>query len=222
MQGLLSKKESQGLMEYIAKLSKQKALLPEGTVVGAIVMNCNPFTKGHLFLIEQALKQVGFLYIFVVEEDQSFFSFTERFELVKQGTAHLKNIRVLPSGKYIISNITFPGYFQKEQQRTTSLDCSQDLQIFCEKIAPSLHIIKRFVGTEPSCSVTGEYNKQMKKYLPAHGIEVVEIERLCVEMNGTQVPISASTVRTLIENKDEDKLIALLPKTTLDHILEHD
>ena len=40
---------------------------------GAVVMNCNPLTLGHRYLIEQALKQCDYLMIFVVQEDKSFF-----------------------------------------------------------------------------------------------------------------------------------------------------
>ena len=56
--------------------------------VGAIVMNCNPFTLGHLYLIEYAAKEVDQLFIFVVEEDASFFSFDDRIMLVREGTKH--------------------------------------------------------------------------------------------------------------------------------------
>ena len=63
-------------------------------------MNCNPFTLGHRYLIEQASEKVDHLYVFVVEEDKSFFPFSDRIGLVKKGTADLKNITVKPSGKY--------------------------------------------------------------------------------------------------------------------------
>ena len=78
-------------------------------------MNCNPFTLGHQYLIETAIKSCDYLYIFVVEEDKSIFSFKERFKLVQEGTSHLKNITVLPSGKFIISQNTFSAYLKKAQ-----------------------------------------------------------------------------------------------------------
>lgn len=53
--------------------------------VGSIVMNCNPFTLGHRYLIEYASKYVDYLYIFVVEEDKSFFPFSDRIDLIKKG-----------------------------------------------------------------------------------------------------------------------------------------
>lgn len=39
--------------------------------IGGIVMNCNPFTLGHRYLIEQSASKVDKLFIFVVEEDKS-------------------------------------------------------------------------------------------------------------------------------------------------------
>lgn len=86
------------------------------TIIGGIVLNANPFTLGHYYLIELALKMVDFLYVFVVEEDCSEFSFRIRYDLVVKGTQKLKNIKVLPSGKFIISNNTFPEYFDKKNE----------------------------------------------------------------------------------------------------------
>ena len=43
---------------------------------GAIVMNANPFTKGHRYLIEQAASQVDNLYVIVVKEDRSRFPYS--------------------------------------------------------------------------------------------------------------------------------------------------
>lgn len=44
---------------------------------------------GHRYLIEEAKKQVDFLYIFVVEEDKSCFRFCDRFKMVKDGVSDL-------------------------------------------------------------------------------------------------------------------------------------
>jgi [citrate (pro-3S)-lyase] ligase len=96
------------LSGYEKKLSEYKKLLTETrekTIgkIGAVVMNCNPFTLGHRYLIEYAASKVTHLYIFAVEEDKSIFPFKDRFDLIKAGTAGLKNSTVLPSGKFIIS-----------------------------------------------------------------------------------------------------------------------
>lgn len=184
---------------------------------GAIVMNCNPFTKGHRYLIEIALKQVDYLYIFVLEEDKSYFDFDTRYKLVKNGVADLENVTVLKSGKFIISSLTFPEYFNKDVDPNIVVDCTNDLQIFCEQIAPALKIKKRFVGTEPYCAITKQYNKQMSEILPDYGIEYIEIERI----KHDDMAISASRVRRLLNEKRYDELKDIVPSTTYDYLLKH-
>src|SRR6185369_1032961 len=57
-------------------LQKQAALLRQG-VNGAVVVNCNPFTYGHRYLIESAAREVDHLYVFVVKEERSIFPFAD-------------------------------------------------------------------------------------------------------------------------------------------------
>ena len=93
------------LQHYIKRYFGQNDVIMDKTV-GAIVMNCNPFTYGHRYLIEEACKIVDLLIIFVVEENQSLFSFAERFAMVCEGTSDLEKVMVVPSGEYILSNET--------------------------------------------------------------------------------------------------------------------
>jgi len=201
---------------YLSKLKRGKSKFSN---CGAIVMNCNPFTLGHLHLIEYSAKQVEFLYIFVVEEDKSQFSFNDRFSLVKKNTSHLRNIRVLPSGQFIISNTTFNEYFSKAEltEKEQKPDVSLDLTIFAAAIAPVLNIKTRFVGEEPLDPITKHYNEQMKIILPKYGCELVEIKR---KKNGGSV-ISASRVRKLLEQKKIKVLKKLVPKETFEYLTSH-
>lgn len=185
--------------------------------VGSIVMNCNPFTKGHRYLIEKALEECDYLYIFVVEEDLSEFSFAERFEMVKEGTKDLENVMVLPSGKFIISSLSFPEYFTKEQNATSSFDASKDLAFFSAKIAPALNIKKRFVGEEPLDVTTNEYNVQMKKILNQYGIDTIEVPRLT---NNDQV-INATQVRKWMKEGNYDAISEYVPDSTFEVIKKH-
>lgn len=178
--------------------------------IGSIVMNCNPFTFGHRFLIEEALTTVDFLIIFVVEEDESLFSFQERFAMVCQGTSDLKRIMVVPSGPYILSKNTFPEYFQKINDEDLKKNTEDDITLFAEKIAPKLGITYRFVGEEREDKVTNEYNEAMKRILPRYGIQVVEIPR---KANGQSV-ISASRVRHCLSLNQMEKLDELIPAST--------
>ncbi len=178
--------------------------------IGAIVMNCNPFTLGHRYLVEYAAAQVVKLYVFVVEEDKSEFPFADRFELVKLGVKDIANVEVIPSGKFIISQQTFSGYFNKAQLQDVAVDSSEDVEIFATEIAPTLGITIRFAGEEPTDNVTRQYNDTMKNILPRHGIEFREIPR---KTSGDEI-ISASTVRAALKIGDFDKIKQLVPETT--------
>jgi len=180
---------------------------------GSIVMNCNPFTLGHRYLIEEALKQVDYLIIFIVEEDKSFFDFKTRFELVKKGVSDLENVLVLPSGPYIISDVTFPTYFLKTLDNLAEYYTNIDILMF-EEIMKKLNIKKRFVGSEPTDKLTAYYNQQLTKNLK---------DRLIVfkrkEVNN-QV-ISASLVRKYLETKDFDKIRHLVNDFTFNYLKEN-
>lgn len=183
---------------------------------GAIVMNCNPYTKGHDALIQEARKQVDYLYIFVVEEDLSFFPFKDRFALVKSGTACYDNVIVLPSGSAMISRKTFPTYFIKETKQEEIIDASLDVKLFGKGIAPAFFIEKRFVGEEPFDNVTKQYNEEMKVRLPAYGLKLIEIPR---KAEGG-IEISASAVRKYLQAGDYEKLHKLVPETTWIYLRE--
>lgn len=182
---------------------------------GAIVMNCNPFTKGHRYLIEQALRQVDLLYLFVVEEDESAFKFEDRIEMVRRGTADLDNVRVLPSGKYIISKETFAQYFEKDNVDQIE-DIDYDVRIFGEVVARELGIDVRFVGNEPFDKVTRRYNETLKSILPQYDIEVIEIPRVTVGGSA----ISASAVRKALEAGDKDLVESMVPESTLGYLMK--
>lgn len=183
--------------------------------IGAIVMNCNPFTNGHLYLIEQSRKQVDFLYIFVVEENKSYFSFEDRYRLVKDNCSHMDNVMVLPSGRFIISTETFPDYFIKNELQEVQIDPSLDVELFGKEIAPVLNIKTRFLGTEPIDKVTAQYNDSLKQLLRNFNVEVVEIQRICVD----DTIVSASFVRKEIQNRNFEKLKEFVPSYTYQYIL---
>lgn len=177
---------------------------------GVIVVNANPFTNGHLYLIEQAVKNHEKLIVFVLEEDQSYFRFSERFLLVQRGTAHLSNVVVIPSTKYIISSLTFPTYFLKEDVDKVTEQAFVDAQIFATYVMPILNIATRYVGSETD-QVTAKYNLALKQVL---GSRLVQINRK--EIAGQ--PISASLVRTYYQAREFTKIAPLVPPTTLAYL----
>lgn len=199
------------LSQYISDV---KDLLPNKYQTGAMVVNCNPFTLGHRYLIETASKQVAHLFVFVVEEDKSFFPFNDRLELVKKGTADLDNVTVCPSGKFMISTLTFEAYSSKETLSNSVVDPSMDVKLFASKIAPALGISVRFVGEEPLCNVTNQYNQCMMQMFPKYGLELVVIPRK--DFGGQ--PISASRVRLLLKENKFDEIEKIVPQTTLEYL----
>lgn len=186
-----------------------------GKKCGAIVMNCNPFTLGHRALIEYATAYCQLLHIFVVEEDRSIFPFKDRIDLVARGTEDLPNVRVHPSGFYMISDATFPTYFLKKDEDATMIQCKLDVTIFARRIAPILNIKLRFAGEEPLDPVTRRYNTVMRKILPPNGIDFVEVPRL--ELN--QEVISASRVRKILQTEGvTDSVLELVPLCTQEYL----
>lgn len=184
--------------------------------IGGIVMHCNPMTLGHLFLIERALENVDFLYLFIVEEDRAEISFADRIWLVKETLKDDKRVKVVPSGRYMISYETLPLYFEKAKKQNESLDAAADLQIFCEKIAPELGITIRFVGEEPFDRITLQYNETMKKLLPLYGIRLMEIPRL--EKGGRA--ISASRVRRYLEEGCLEGVKECVPQCVYEYFIK--
>lgn len=182
--------------------------------ISSIVMNCNPFTKGHQFLISKSLECIDYLYIFIVEENMSTYSFTDRYAMAELGTSHFGDrVSVIPSGRFIISSFCFPDYFSKET-RVTPADSTIDVLLFGAIIAPHLTIKHRFVGEEPTCAVTNSYNNTLQYFLPVLGVELHVLPRIKHE----EQPISASTVRKLFAMEDFDGARSLLPETTFTYL----
>ena len=180
---------------------------------GVVVMNCNPFTLGHRYLIEQAAKQVERLYVMVVREDCSLFAYTERKAMVERGVADIENVNVIDGSDYAISRATFPTYFLKRLDDAADTQMLLDLDLFRRHIAPALGATVRFVGTEPTDQLTRRYNQLMHEALK----DVRETARL--EKDGYAV--SASRVRKAMEEGDMNTIRQLVPPTTLPYVIAH-
>src|ERR1039457_3408554 len=178
---LLASQGQAALLEYGKGLERWLSSNPaphKPGVQGALVMNCNPFTLGHLYLAETAARQVDQLHIFVVHENRSLFPFPIRFRMVQEGLRHLDNVTVLDTSHYAVSGATFPTHFLKQNSPVARIQMELDLILFASRIAPFFGITRRFVGTEPCCRMTGSYNEAMQLILPLYGIDVIEVERL--------------------------------------------
>lgn len=207
---LLMENQQNGIEAFLDNLP----VSPTDGVTGAVVMNCNPFTRGHRYLIEQAAKECDRLLIFVLSEDRSFFKTKDRMAMVKAGTADLSNVTVLPTGPYLISSATFPTYFLKEHADSLNAQCQLDVAVFGTHFVPKFGITRRFVGSEPFCPVTKQYNETLHQLLPEYGVSLCEIPRLETE----NTPVSATNVRKLIEENNTEGVRALVPDSTFQYL----
>lgn len=211
------------IFTYQEKIKKYKKIATTHDI-GTVVVNCNPFTNGHKFLIEKAAKENEWVYLFVVQENLSVFPFDTRWKLIEKGISHLKNVVMIPGGDYIVSGKTFPQYFLKgiAEQQIVNCQGELDIQIFCKYIAPLLDISKRYVGTETYCKTTAGYNEAMRKLLPQHNIQFIEVDRVKETTDKGQEFISASKVREAIKNDELEKYWKLLPKVTQEFFLSEE
>ena len=210
---VLMENTPQGIERYCRSLRAKRKC---GENIGAIVMNANPFTLGHRHLVEQAAQRCDALHLFVVREDASFFPFSARLEMVRAGVAHLPNVVVHEGSQYIISRVTFPAYFLKETGKVQQAWSEIDVLIFRDFIAPALGITHRFIGSEPFCDITRQYNQTLHDLLASH-IEVVEMPRIKATGNA----ISASEVRRLLKTQQFSRIREIVPDSTFAHLETH-
>jgi [citrate (pro-3S)-lyase] ligase len=201
------------IKSYCDKLRAQRR---PGKKIGGIVMNANPFTMGHRYLVQTAARECDWLHLFVVGEEASLFSYADRFALVAEGVKDISKVTLHSGSDYIISRATFPGYFLKEKAAIDHSWAGIDLLLFREYIAPALGITHRYVGAEPFDPVTNQYNRDMKTWLEqasskAPPIKVIEVPRA----SSNRIPISATQVRALLAERDFTRMRKLVPPTTL-------
>ena len=151
---------------------------PSARKCGVIVMNANPFTLGHKYLIDKALEQVDHLFVIPVKEDASAFPYSERLAMIRAASAlpcpknqfssanaspaHADSrITVLEGSDYCISAATFPTYFLKDLSDAAETQMILDIDLFERHIMPALGATVRFVGSEPLDPLTARYNALM-------------------------------------------------------------
>ena len=199
-----------GFARYLRSLEKTKR---EGQCA-AVVMNANPFTLGHRYLIETAAKENAFVHLFLLREEAGPIPFAVRKMLVQAGVADLENVIFHESGPYIISSATFPSYFLRDEDEAILAHARLDLAVFA-KIAAALNLSARYVGEEKSSHVTALYNRSMAELLPQMGLAFREIPRL----QAAGEIVSASTVRQAIHDGRLEEYRQLLPQTTYDYFM---
>lgn len=201
----------QPLHAYLDSLRK---LRRSGTS-GVIVMNCNPFTLGHRYLVSHAAREVDNLYIIPLLDSADGFTYEERREMILRGTRDIANVTVCEGSAYSVSRVTFPTYFIKRTDDATDRQIDIDLEVFARYIAPALGATVRFVGTEPLDPLTRRYNDAMLRTLPRRGIDVRVVERL----EGQGKPVSASATRTMIAANRMHAAMEQVPPTSRPFIM---
>lgn len=214
---VLLENQPKGINSFMEEISSSSS---RGTasIVSAIVVNCNPFTLGHQYLIEKASRESDLLHVFVVSEDKSDFPTEIRLRLVKEGTKHLDNVVLHETKNYLISSATFPSYFMKKYDDTIKTHALLDIQIFARYFVPALGINRRYVGEEPFCQLTAKYNSTMKTLLPSCNVEVIEVPR----RQGGGEAISASRVRKLLREGKINSVEQLVPETTYQFLISEE
>lgn len=210
---IFMEKARDGFTSYLEKLKETKV---DGESIGAVVLNANPFTLGHQFLVDYGAKHCTYLHVFVVSEDASYFSAKDRSKMVELGVKSYDNVIVHPTESYLVSAATFPSYFIDENKSVTKIHASLDARIFKNHIGKVLEIDQRFVGTEPTDEATRIYNETMREIFESepNKLDLVEIPRK--ELYGKV--ISASRVRTLIDQGKMEEIKDLVPQTTYKYI----
>ncbi len=200
-------------MEEYVKFLQQFRIENTQTIKGCVVVNANPCTNGHIHLIKEALKDVDFLYIFLVQESSLGFSYLDRKKMLETNLYNFNNIVILPGGEVFTSALSFPEYFNRSAHEINPLN---NHRIFCEKIAPALNISIRFFGEEPEDNVTRILNLTAIEQFPRYGIKVKIIPRLTY----CDKPISAKNVRKYLMQRDVESLSHLVSPDTLDYLLK--
>ena len=200
-----------GFSNYLDALMADKK---RGGKIGAVVMNANPFTLGHQYLLQQASEACDYVHVFVVSEEASPIPFKVRYDLVQKGSAQYKNLIYHPTGNYIISSATFPSYFLKDDKLVIESQAALDVKVFI-KIAAALGINHRFVGEEPFSEVTSIYNEVMGRELHKDGILYTVVPR----KKSKKGPISASKVRESIKNGQINEIKEVVPATTYEFFI---
>ena len=195
---------------FLEKLKNERV---DAEKIAAIVMNANPFTLGHQYLVENAAAENDHVFIFVLSEEMSVFTAAIRKQLVEAGVSHLKNVSVLSTENYMVSNATFPSYFLKEADDTTAIQARLDARLFVHHIAPVLNISRRYVGNEPHSQATNIYNEALKQEFEGKlSLKILERKENQLDV------ISATKVRSLLVEDDLETVHYFVPETTFNFL----
>ena len=206
---------------------------------GVVVMNANPFTQGHLYLLQQASRQVDHLFVIPVKEDRSQFPYSERLEMIRNGVIPGSDrvSTAQPSeGNYFSGRDPknqFPSAFTNPARNITVLEGSEyqiseatfptyflkDLSDASEtQMRLDIDLFARHIAPALNATVrfvgsepTDKLTARYNEIMRGLLPEVVVIPRL--------ETISASSVRKALEEGSFRRASALCPETTWPYLL---
>lgn len=199
-----------GLLAYL----RARVSLVRGGNNGAVVVNADPFSLGHQYLVERAAELADTVYVMVPSEGRFTLPPAARLDLARRGTAHIPNAIVTDTGPYLLSSATFPAYFLKPGDQPDQIRLDIDVDLFGRHIAPVFQIRTRIVGTEPLDPVLRAYNQTLRRRLGQWDIRLVEIER---RKQGDQW-INTGQVHHALARGDWRQVEASVPPTTLAYL----
>jgi hypothetical protein len=202
------------LYSHLIRLEPLKKVLSKYPKIGSITIYASPFTKGHEYLVEQALKEVDALVVFVVADFYHDYLCYDRLQIVKDNLKKYKNVFVLPSEAYFSSKQYFPEYASRDPNSSPTSKTEQMEFVFAHYLAKFLNIKYRFLGEEKADKLTAKYNVLVRKICKKELINLKIIPRLQKE----GVDVSASAARKAIAEKDYKTMKKLLPIETINYI----
>jgi [citrate (pro-3S)-lyase] ligase len=205
------------LLEHGNKLYRylmERAVLMRSGDNAAVMLNANPFTRGHAALVEQAARSADTVYVFVFGEGHYLFPLDVRLEFARRGTAHIDNAVVTDLAHYRIHPELFPRYFLRPEDNAEQLRIGIEGELFARHIAPHFHITRRVVGSEPLDPAGRTYNPLMKRCLESFDIRLQEVERV----KSGDLWINTKRVQKALRDGDMASLAAALPEPVLDYL----
>ena len=224
---------------------------PLSSKTGIIVMNANPFTLGHKYLIEKAAAEVDHLFIIPVKEERSLFPYAERKAMIEQSLSTLRSTR---RGAFVAkrrknSPLGPKGRFQSEAGKELSTKIGAVLSgsdyaisaatfptYFLKQLSDSadtqmlldIDIFCRHIAPALGATVrfvgsepTDALTRRYNELLAEQLPKHGLRLKEIPRLQTEQTPISATTVRNLMAKGMFVEAAKLVPPTTIPYLLAH-
>lgn len=204
------------IYSHLIRIKKYKNSIKIGEKVGSITMYAAPFTVGHKYLVDEAIKKVDILIVFCVMDNFHTMYSLDRLEILRYNLKDYHNVIIIPTDSYFASKQYFPEYSSKICGSGLSQSVYFQEEMFAKYVVPFFNISCRFMGEETKDSVTNYYNEVVKEICKRYNISLYILPRYKIE--GEEV--SGTDARFAVKNKDFESMRKLLPASTIKYIIE--